>query len=76
MKKPGASINIHSPVVLPARGDKLTRDQNKREAKGWTLSLIWLTHDRADRWEDDLNLGSHMRRDTRANIGTYTEYAG
>lgn len=32
-ENPNASINIHSPVVLPACGDKLTHDQNKREAR-------------------------------------------
>lgn len=32
-ESPMRAINIRSPVVLPACGDKLTRGQNKREAK-------------------------------------------
>jgi len=32
-ESPVASINIHSPVVLPACGDKLTCGQNKTRSE-------------------------------------------
>lgn len=66
------SINIRSPVVLPACGDKLTRDQNKWEAREIKHYHSYDRHMIADR-EVRSTPSSHMRRIRSRHVRTLTQ---